>query len=147
MRKRIRIPSGLLLVLGSTFMLSCRAPEMNSPRFRNVVVIISDDHSTRTLGCYGNEVIRTPNIDRIASAGTRFTNAYANAPICSGSRQSLLTGKYPHASGVNLLFTPFNDDMNYTVAEHMRAHGISTAMIGKTHWNDWIYSQLLGTMA
>ena len=118
---------------------SCQERPGQQPLYRNVVVIISDDHSFRTVGCYGNSLIRTPNIDRIAGEGVCFTDAYASAPICSASRQSLLTGKYPHATGVNLLFTPFNDEMNYTVAEHLQANGIATAMIGKTHWNDWVY--------
>ena len=130
--------------IGGLFLAACLLPgcghgSVTEPLFRNVVVIISDDHAATVAGCYGNPVIRTPNIDRIAATGTRFANAYANAPICSASRQSLLTGKYPHASGVNLLFTPFNDDMNHTVAEHLQAHGIATGMFGKTHWNDWVY--------
>jgi arylsulfatase A-like enzyme len=124
-----------------TFALQgCSHGDLTEPFFQNVVVIISDDHTYTTVGCYGNPVVRTPNIDRIAADGIRFTNAYANAPICSASRQSLLTGRYPHASGVNLLFTPFNDEMNYTVAEHLQAHGIATGIFGKTHWNDWVYS-------
>ena len=130
-----------LLIFASFLLHSCGQKAEPEPMFRNVVVIISDDHSNTTAGCYGNEQIRTPNIDRIASDGTRFAHAYANAPICSASRQSLLTGKYPHASGVNLLFTPFNDDMNLTVAEQMQQAGIATAVVGKTHWNDWVYAE------
>lgn len=137
---QLNLKFALLIFTGFLFSSCSQKPEPE-PMFRNVVVIISDDHSSTTAGCYGNEQIRTPNIDRIASAGTRFANAYANAPICSASRQSLLTGKYPHASGVNLLFTPFNDDMNLTVAEQMQEAGISTAVVGKTHWNDWVYGE------
>jgi choline-sulfatase len=135
---KTKLWAGWILLL-ALIIQSCQEQPLPGPQFRNVVVIISDDHSSEVAGCYGNSVIRTPNIDRIASGGIRFTNAYANAPICSASRQSLLTGKYPHASGVNLLFTPFNDEMNYTMAEHFRSRGIATAMVGKTHWNDWIY--------
>ncbi len=75
----------------------------------------------------------------MAKQGTRFTSAYANSPICSASRQSLLTGKYPHATGVNLLFTPFNDEQNYTIAEHLKNSDFKTGIIGKTHFNEWIY--------
>lgn len=110
--------------------------------FQNVVFIISDDHSYKTLGCYGNEIINTPNIDRLASEGVTFTNGYTSAPICSPSRQSIQTSKYPHASGVTLLFTPFVDDGNVTVAEHFKNHGYATCMIGKTHWNNWIWGSL-----
>lgn len=120
-------------------------PESEQPEnhpFKNIVVIIGDDHATHVLGCYGNEIIRTPNLDRMAAEGVRFTNAYANAPICSASRQSLLTGKYPHSTGVNLLFTPFQDKGNITLAEHLRDQGFATAAIGKMHLNNWVWSHL-----
>ncbi len=112
--------------------------EQDKP-FKNVVVIVSDDHSTTTLGCYGNEQINTPNLDKMASQGVTFSNAYCNAPICSASRQSLLTAKYPHATGVTLLFTPFNDTLNWTVGEHLQQQGYRTGLIGKTHFNNWIW--------
>ncbi len=103
---------------------------------------MSDDHSSTVLGSYGNDIIRTPNLDRLAAEGMRFTNAYANSPICSASRQSLLTGKYPHATGVNLLFTPFPDKGNETIAEYLSDRNFGTALIGKSHFNDWIWAPL-----
>ncbi len=108
--------------------------------YKNVVVLISDDHSHHTLGCYGNEFIRTPNLDRMAQQGVRFENGYCNAPICSASRQSILTGKYPQATGVTMLFTPFSQQNNVTIAEHLSNQGFATALFGKTHFNDWIWS-------
>ncbi len=113
--------------------LSCSRSE-KAP-LKNVVVIIGDDHSAQVLGCYGNDIIRTPNLDRLASQSVKFTHAYANAPLCSASRQSLLTGKYPHAAGVTLLFTPFPDEQ-YTVAEHLKAKGFRTGYVGKMHFNN-----------
>lgn len=104
-------------------------------RLRNVVLLISDDHSARVLGCYGNPLIRTPHLDRLAREGTRFTRAFAQSPICSASRQSFLTGNYPHQTGVNLLFTSF-PDANVTVAEHLKSRGYRTAAIGKMHFNN-----------
>jgi arylsulfatase A-like enzyme len=71
-----------------------------------------------------------------------FTHAYCNSPICSASRQSLLTGKYPHATGVNLLFTPFPDEKNITIAEHLRDRGYKTGLFGKTHFNNWAWASL-----
>ncbi|WP_319592484.1 sulfatase-like hydrolase/transferase [uncultured Draconibacterium sp.] len=109
---------------------------------KNVVVIIADDHALKVTGCYGNSIIRTPNIDKLAEQGTTFSNAYCNSPICSASRQSLLTGKYPHATGVNLLFTPFPDEGNITIAEHLKEQGYNTGLIGKTHWNNWAWASL-----
>ena len=105
---------------------------------KNVLVIVGDDHSASALRCYGNDIVRTPNLDKLAAEGVIFTNAYSNAPVCSASRQSLLTGKYPHATGVNLLHTPFNDEKNVTIAEHLRALSYSTGVVGKTHFNNWV---------
>lgn len=114
----------------------------STKHIKNVVVILADDHALKVTGCYGNSIIRTPNIDKLSEQGITFTNAYCNSPICSASRQSLLTGKYPHATGVNLLFTPFPDEGNITIAEHLRENGYSTGLIGKTHWNNWMWSSL-----
>lgn len=120
-------------------LISCKQEPESEFTFKNVLVIVADDHTYTAVGCYGNKQINTPNIDRLATQGMRFANAYSNAPICSASRQSLLTGKYPHATGVNLLFTPFNDEQNYTIAEHLQKSEFTTGIIGKTHFNDWIY--------
>lgn len=110
----------------------------NNPHIKslkNIVLIIGDDHSARVLGCYGNTIIRTPNLDRMASQGVLFTHAFANAPMCSASRQSLLTGKYPHAAGVTLLRTSFPEEQ-YTVAEHLQKYGFKTGYVGKMHFNN-----------
>lgn len=110
--------------------------------FKNVVFIISDDHSPNVVGAYGNDIIRTPNLDKLASEGVRFNAAYSNSPICSASRASIMTGKYPHATGVNLLFTPFPDQGNLTIAELLRKKEFKTAIVGKTHYNDFVFSEL-----
>lgn len=110
------------------------------PKVKNVVVIIADDHALHVTRTYGNQLINTPNIDRLSDQGVTFTNAFCNAPICSASRQSLLTGKYPHATGVNLLFTPFPDAGNETVAEHLDDY--ACGLFGKTHFNNWMWYHL-----
>ena len=66
---------------------------------RNVVFIMSDEHSRRVLGSYGNKVVKSPNLDALAAGGTRFENAYCNCPICVPSRASFATGRYVHAIG------------------------------------------------
>ena len=109
---------------------------------KNIVVIISDDHSIETIGAYGNEHIRTPNMDKLANEGVKFTHAYAQSPICAPSRQSILSGKYPHASGVSLVFTPFQDHGNTTIAEVLQDNGFSTALIGKNHFNNFFWYDL-----
>lgn len=127
------------ITLFSILFPSCRSVNDDSdiPEIRNVVVLIGDDHTTKALGCYGNEIIRTPNLDRLASNSVRFTNAYSNAPVCSASRQSILTGKYPHATGVTLLTTYFQDEGNITLAEILKENNFKTAVIGKTHFNNY----------
>jgi choline-sulfatase len=62
----------------------------------NLIVILSDEHSKRITGCYGHSSIKTPNLDRLASQGTRFTSAYTNCPICVPARASFATGQYVH---------------------------------------------------
>ncbi len=66
---------------------------------KNLLFIMSDEHSRRILGCYGNPVIQTPTLDRLAAAGTLFENAYCNSPICVPSRASFATGRYVHQTG------------------------------------------------
>ena len=114
-------------------------------KFKNVVVILADDHARKVTGCYGNPVIHTPNIDRLASEGVLFDRAYCNSPISSASRASLLTGKYPHSTEVNLLFTPFDDAINVTIAEVLREQGYQTALFGKTHFNNFIWGEIYQT--
>ena len=65
----------------------------------NLLFIMSDEHSKRVLGCYGNEIVQTPNMDALAAEGTLFENAYSNCPICVPSRASFATGRYVHGIG------------------------------------------------
>jgi N-sulfoglucosamine sulfohydrolase len=65
----------------------------------NVVLIVSDDHGRGDLGCYGNPVIQTPNLDRLAAEGVRFTNAFCTTASCSASRSVILSGLYNHYNG------------------------------------------------
>jgi choline-sulfatase len=62
----------------------------------NLLFILSDEHSRRVLGCYGHGMIRTPNLDRLAGSGVRFSDAYTNSPICVPARAALATGRYVH---------------------------------------------------
>jgi len=106
-------------------------------KFQNIVMLIGDDHSADILGTYGNQVVRTPNLDRMAQRGLQFNRAYTNSPLCSASRQSFLTGLYPHAAGVTLLRTPL-DVEKITIADHLGNYGYTSAIIGKNHFNDWV---------
>ncbi|MEJ2050978.1 MAG: sulfatase [Calditrichota bacterium] len=89
---------------------SSKANSRNSRRQEhprpNIIWMIADDAGWGDFGCYGNPVIRTPNIDQMAAQGLRFTNAFATAPQCSPSRASIWTGKYAHSTGTEDLHDP-----------------------------------------
>jgi arylsulfatase A-like enzyme len=129
---RIAVVGTLAAVLAATACAPAR--ESERPSIRNVLVISADDHAAYAMGAYGNEVIRTPNLDRLATEGVRFERAYVNCPFCTPSRQSLITGKYPHGCGVTLLQTPLAEEQ-VTIADHLGALGFKTAAIGKMHFN------------
>ena len=99
----------------------------------NIVVILLDDLGFSDLGCYGGE-IRTPNIDRLAAEGVRFTRFY-NAARCCPTRASLLTGLYAHQVGLDLNGRTLTHD-GATIAELLRSHGYQTAMAGKWHLSE-----------
>ena len=98
----------------------------------NIVVIMADDMGYSDLGCYGSE-IQTPNVDRLASAGLRFSQFYTT-PKCFPSRASLLTGLYPHQVGMGRTAGTFQNCT--TIAEVLRASGYHTWMVGKWHGKD-----------
>lgn len=100
----------------------------------NVLLICADDHAPYMMGAYGNRVVRTPNLDRLAASGMRFDRAYCNSPVCTASRQSFLTGRYPRTIGVTLLETPLPES-EVTLAEMLATAGYATAAIGKMHFN------------
>ena len=107
----------------------------------NVVVILVDDMGFSDIGCYGGE-IPTPNIDRLAARGVRFTQFY-NTARCSPSRAALLTGLYPHEAGMGHLDNDVRPgsrgyrgrlvDESVTIAEVLQPAGYFTAMTGKWH--------------
>ncbi len=98
----------------------------------NIVVIMADQHRADALGCYGNDIIRTPNIDRLAAEGARFGRAFCQGPLCMPARWSLLTGRYVRDHGV------FENDWDMTqdipnLAQHLQQAGYYTSCIGKMH--------------
>jgi len=114
----------------------------------NIVFILADDLGWTDLGCFGSSFYQTPNIDRLARQGMRFTSAYAACPVCSPTRASILTGKYParlHLTdwipgrtppGVKMRvpeWTPYLALKEVTIAEALQAAGYVSASIGKWH--------------
>jgi choline-sulfatase len=95
---------------------------------------MADDHAGYALGVDGSPLARTPHLDRLASQSVRFTRNYCNSPVCTPSRQSILTGQLPHAAGVTVLRTALSPEKP-TIAKQLRAAGYYTGVIGKMHWN------------
>lgn len=104
------------------------------PKPPNVLWICADDLAAYPLGCYGNTQARTPNIDALAQSGVRFDRAYCTSPVCTATRQSFLTGRYPRSLGVTQLKTALPDGTP-TLATMLKAAGYDTASIGKMHFN------------
>ncbi len=105
-----------------------------SNRKPNFLFLIADDHAGYVLGADGNKMARTPNIDRLASEGTRFARNHCDSPVCTPSRQSFFTGQMPHASGVTVLSTPLAEQKP-TIAKQLKQAGYNTAVFGKMHFN------------
>jgi arylsulfatase A-like enzyme len=98
----------------------------------NILFIMSDDHASHAMSCYGSKINQTPNIDRIADEGIRFGNCFCTNSICAPSRASILTGQYNHMNGVRTLFDNF-DGRQQTFPKLLQNNGYQTAMIGKWH--------------
>lgn len=103
----------------------------------NIIFILADDLGWSELGCYGNTFNETPNLDKLAKEGMRFTDAYAAAPVCSPYRAALMTGQYPARVGITDYLRP--NDKNHlptrytTIAEMLKNAGYATGIIGKWH--------------
>lgn len=143
----------LLLSAAATIGTAAASPasraSVSASRRPNIIYIIADDLGVYDLGCYGQDKILTPNIDRLATEGIRFTEAYGGAPICSPSRCALMTGRHMgHASirdnfalaggivgnkGREKIRRASLADQEPTVASHLRAAGYVTGLVGKWH--------------
>ncbi|MDW7695388.1 sulfatase [Flammeovirgaceae bacterium SG7u.111] len=103
----------------------------------NIVFIFADDLGYGDLGCFGASDIKTPNIDRIASDGIKFTEFYSASPICSPSRAGLLTGRMPQRMGINGVFFPESFTgmplEEITTADMLKEVGYTTGIVGKWH--------------
>ncbi len=136
------IVNALLLILVAIWIFACgqgacqsAAPKGKLP---NVVFILVDDLGYGDLGCYGAKDIRTPNLDALAQAGVRFTDAYASAPVCSPTRAALMTGRYPQRSGFEWVIRYGEKDVGLkptktSLPRMMKDAGYRTALFGKWH--------------
>jgi arylsulfatase A-like enzyme len=101
----------------------------------NILYIMSDDHTSTGIGCYGSRLAYlnpTPNIDRLATEGVRLANCFCTNSICTPSRATILSGQYSHVNGVTTLIQPL-DIRKHTVPRLIKQAGYETAMIGKWH--------------
>lgn len=98
----------------------------------NILLIIADQLRADHLGCYGNDIIRTPHIDSLSRRGVTFDRFYVASPICMPNRATLMTGRMPTLHGVRSNGIPLLQ-RNVTFAELLRAHGYRTGLIGKSH--------------
>jgi len=132
------------LLFQSCFLLSFlpNTPSPAAANLPNIVIILADDLGYGDLGCYGHPTIRTPNLDRMAAAGMRFTDFYVAACVCTPSRAALLTGRLAIRTGmagtekrrvITRKETGGLPPNEITIARALKGQGYATACIGKWH--------------
>lgn len=102
-------------------------------RPQNLLIIMSDQHSRNLMGCYGNEVVRTPNLDRLAARGARFTDCWTPCPVCIPARASFATGKYIHQIGFWDNADPYDGSIP-SWHHRLREAGHRVVSVGKLHF-------------
>jgi len=128
-------PLGLFLAIALCPVGSSLAKSAANPDRPNVVFILTDDQRWDQLGCAGHPFLKTPNLDRLAAEGARFTNAFVTTSLCSPSRASFLSGLYAHTHGVVNNFTDYPAELP-SFPRRLQSAGYETAYIGKWHMGE-----------
>ena len=125
---------GLIVLSGLCMQGECK--ERKSPP--NIIVFLADDLGYGDLGCYGNPIIKTPNLDKLASEGVRLTDCHSGGTVCSPSRASLLTGRNPYRTGFFYIHgkDTYLKKEEITIAELLHNKGYETSFWGKWHLSD-----------
>lgn len=100
---------------------------------QNLIILMSDEHSVRTVGCYGNKLVKTPHIDALAARGTRFRSAYCTSPVCIPARAGFALGKYQHQIGFWDNADPYDGSIP-SWHHRLRGRGHNVTAIGKLHF-------------
>ena len=140
------IKSFPVLISGLSIMAGCAGghgdEKVNKDAVRpNVLLIMADQLRADALGAYGNPVIKTPNLDRLAETGVRFNNCYSQCPVCSPARAVIFTGRYPCSNGVWSNGVPLPQS-EMTIAEYLGEDGYATGGAGKFHFIPHFKSEL-----
>ena len=122
--------SNVLLPLATLSLASCAGQQKEEPKRPNIIFMMTDDHTTQAMSCYGGNLLQTPNMDRIANEGIRMDNCYAVNALSGPSRACVLTGKFSHENGFTDNASTFNGDQQ-TFPKLLQQAGYQTAMIGK----------------
>ena len=128
--KNIYLP--LYLLPAAVGAVSCGNGAKEEARRPNILFIMTDDHTTQAMSCYGGRLIQTPNMDRIAGEGIRFDNCYATNALSGPSRACILTGKFSHENGFTDNASIFDGDQQ-TFPKLLQQAGYQTAIVGKWH--------------
>ena len=125
---------------GFSFLSAATLAKPQAEALPNILLILSDDHTAEFTGCYGNPVVRTPNLDRFAAEGMRFTRFFCSAPQCVPSRTAYLTGRSPVAARMARFTSPLPPDV-VTLPELLRSQkGYFTGICRRpisSRWRAW----------
>jgi len=134
----------LIIILGIIGVNSCMPDESKKEKSQpNILIIQPDQHRGDILGCAGNTLVKTPNLDQLAAEGIRFSNAASASPVCSPFRATLQTGLYIHEHGVYVNGINLNHELQ-SIAEIFFTNGYETGYIGKWHLEGFVPKEGVG---